>query len=231
VSPWGNGRPGWHIECSAMASSAIGSRIDIHSGGIDLKFPHHDNEIAQTEAYYDANEWVDLWLHAGHLDINGLKMSKSLKNFITIRQALAGDGCPKFTPRQLRIMFLLGTWDRKMDFQYSALNDVRSFEKTISEFFLSVNYFLRESGIGAISHKWDKAERDLHQNFVDTQNKIDSHLRRNFQLNKTFHSLLDLIHFTNSYLQGFFFFFFLFLFFFPLFFSSFFLLFFFDLFF
>lgn len=87
-SPWGLGRPGWHIECSAMASSIIGSVVDIHTGGEDLRFPHHDNELAQAEGYYHCegcSQWVNYFLHSGHLGIEGLKMSKSLKNFVTIR--------------------------------------------------------------------------------------------------------------------------------------------------
>ena len=80
-SPWGKGRPGWHIECSVMSSSIFGDSLDIHSGGIDLKFPHHDNEIAQTEAHDDSKQWINYFLHTGHLKIEGLKMSKSLKNF------------------------------------------------------------------------------------------------------------------------------------------------------
>lgn len=113
-SPWGNGRPGWHIECSAMASDKLGSQLDIHSGGIDLAFPHHDNELAQSEAYWldrDKHEhnhqWVNYFIHMGHLSIQGSKMSKSLKNFITIREALARG---EWTPRALRLVFLLGGW-------------------------------------------------------------------------------------------------------------------------
>ncbi|THH17870.1 hypothetical protein EW146_g3010 [Bondarzewia mesenterica] len=83
-SPWGQGRPGWHIECSVMASAIFGDNMDIHSGGIDLAFPHHDNEMAQSEAYHECGAWVNYFLHTGHLHIEGLKMSKSLKNFITI---------------------------------------------------------------------------------------------------------------------------------------------------
>ena len=112
-SPWGKGRPGWHIECSAMASDKLGSRMDIHSGGIDLAFPHHDNELAQSEAFWldksheHQHQWVNYFMHMGHLSIQGSKMSKSLKNFTTIREALAkGD----WTPRGLRIVFLMGGW-------------------------------------------------------------------------------------------------------------------------
>lgn len=81
---------GWHIECSAMASKLLGKKMDIHTGGVDLRFPHHDNELAQAEAHYHpecgcSGQWVNYFLHSGHLNINGLKMSKSLKNFYTIR--------------------------------------------------------------------------------------------------------------------------------------------------
>ena len=84
----GNARVGWHIECSAMASRIVGEQLDIHSGGEDLRFPHHDNELAQAEAHFHAcgcHQWVNYFLHTGHLSIEGLKMSKSLKNFVTIR--------------------------------------------------------------------------------------------------------------------------------------------------
>lgn len=79
ASPWGQGRPGWHIECSAMTHSYFGNTLDLHSGGVDLKFPHHTNEIAQCEAHNCSSGWVRFWLHTGHLYIEGRKMSKSLK--------------------------------------------------------------------------------------------------------------------------------------------------------
>jgi len=87
-SPWGAGRPGWHIECSAMASELLGQPFDIHGGGIDLKFPHHENEIAQSEAACDCH-YVNTWMHVGHVQVDSEKMSKSLGNFLTIRDALA----------------------------------------------------------------------------------------------------------------------------------------------
>ncbi|CBZ55622.1 hypothetical protein NCLIV_060470 [Neospora caninum Liverpool] len=101
-SPWGKGRPGWHIECSAMADSILPFPLDIHSGGIDLRFPHHDNELAQSEAANDRPQWVNYFLHSGHLHIHGAKMSKSLKNFITIKECLS-----RFTARQIRLLCLM----------------------------------------------------------------------------------------------------------------------------
>nr|XP_031530756.1 probable cysteine--tRNA ligase, mitochondrial [Vicugna pacos] len=89
ASPWGSGRPGWHIECSTICSLVFGSRLDIHSGGIDLAFPHHENEIAQCEAFHQCQQWGNYFLHAGHLHVKGKeKMSKSLKNYITIKDFL-----------------------------------------------------------------------------------------------------------------------------------------------
>jgi len=90
-SPWGEGRPGWHIECSAMSSKYLGERFDIHGGGSDLIFPHHENEIAQSEACF-GHEWVRYWLHTGFLMVGGEKMSKSLGNFVTIEELLSRYG-------------------------------------------------------------------------------------------------------------------------------------------
>jgi cysteinyl-tRNA synthetase len=101
-SPWGNGRPGWHIECSAMACNLLGETIDIHGGGVDLQFPHHENEIAQSEGANDS-QCVRYWMHVGALQINQEKMSKSLGNFFTIREVLA-----KYSPETIRY-FMLST--------------------------------------------------------------------------------------------------------------------------
>jgi len=111
-SPWSKGRPGWHIECSAMAAAIFKKYpIDIHSGGVDLKFPHHDNEIAQSEAYYNCDNWINHFWHAGHLHIEGKKMSKSLKNFISIQHILT-----EYNHRQIRFVFLLHTWSTLMNY-------------------------------------------------------------------------------------------------------------------
>lgn len=124
-SKWGAGRPGWHIECSAMASNVANGRIDLHSGGVDLMFPHHDNEIAQSEgAGY--HSWVGHFLHTGHLHINGLKMSKSLKNFIKVEELLA-----KGSARELRMMFLLQNYRGPMVYGEDSLERAKALEKKI----------------------------------------------------------------------------------------------------
>src|SRR4029077_5957515 len=88
-SPWGRGRPGWHIECSAMSEETLGPTFDIHGGGLDLIFPHHENEISQSVCAHDGHPFARYWLHNGMLTVNGAKMAKSEGNFITVRDALA----------------------------------------------------------------------------------------------------------------------------------------------
>jgi Cysteinyl-tRNA synthetase len=100
-SPWGKGRPGWHIECSAMSMKFLGESIDIHGGGSDLIFPHHENEIAQSESY-TGKKFVNYWIHNGFVNINNEKMSKSLKNFITVRDLLE-----KYNPEVIRLFLCL----------------------------------------------------------------------------------------------------------------------------
>ncbi len=106
-SPWGEGRPGWHIECTAMSMKYLGQQIDIHGGGRDLIFPHHENELAQSEAYSGKKPFASYWLHTGFLTINGEKMSKSLGNFITIIDLLE-----EWNPEVFRL-FILSTHYRK----------------------------------------------------------------------------------------------------------------------
>ncbi|KAK2720134.1 hypothetical protein QYM36_004142 [Artemia franciscana] len=123
-SPWGMGRPGWHIECSVMASDILGESIDIHAGGEDLQFPHHDNELAQSEACFGNDNWVRYFLHTGHLTIAGCKMSKSLKNFITIGEALQ-----KHSARQLRFLYLLHHWRDGLDYSENTMNKAMTTER------------------------------------------------------------------------------------------------------
>ncbi|KAL8997808.1 MAG: hypothetical protein Q9169_002978 [Polycauliona sp. 2 TL-2023] len=135
-SPWGLGRPGWHIECSAMASHELGDRMDIHSGGIDLAFPHHDNELAQSEAYWcDKNhggqhQWVNYFMHMGHLDVQGAKMSKSLKNFVTIRHELSREGGS--SPRSMRILFMLGGWKERFEVTEGLKKEASAWEDKVN---------------------------------------------------------------------------------------------------
>jgi cysteinyl-tRNA synthetase len=114
-SPWGKGRPGWHIECSAMSNALLGPTFDIHGGGMDLKFPHHENEIAQSEAA-TGQKFVSTWLHCGFLTVHGEKMSKSLGNFVTLREALA-----KHEPEVLRLLFVGTHYRSRIDYSEAAV--------------------------------------------------------------------------------------------------------------
>jgi cysteinyl-tRNA synthetase len=119
-SPWGAGRPGWHIECSAMSCAHLGHSFDIHGGGMDLKFPHHENEIAQAEAA-NGEPFARVWVHNGFVNINAEKMSKSLGNFFTIREVLK-----QYHPEVLRL-FILGTHYRSpLDYSDAALDAAKA---------------------------------------------------------------------------------------------------------
>ncbi len=114
-SPWGEGRPGWHIECSAMSTSCLGEHFDIHGGGIDLKFPHHENEIAQSEAA-TGRKYVNYWMHNGHVRIDDEKMSKSLGNFLTLRDILA-----QYRAEQVRYFLLSSHYRSPLNYTADAL--------------------------------------------------------------------------------------------------------------
>ena len=129
-SPWGKGRPGWHIECSAMSSEYLGDAFDIHTGGIDNMFPHHEDEIAQSEAA-TGKKWVNYWLHCAHLMVNGEKMSKSLGNFYTLRD-LAGMG---WKGREIRWVLIGAHYRRKLNFTLEALGQARETLARFDEFF------------------------------------------------------------------------------------------------
>lgn len=119
-SPWGRGRPGWHIECSAMSMKYLGETFDLHTGGIDNLFPHHENEIAQAEAA-TGRPFVKTWMHCAHLKVNGEKMSKSLGNFFTLRDLL-GKG---WTGREIRYVLINAHYRQGLNFAFSALEDAR----------------------------------------------------------------------------------------------------------
>ncbi|MEL6321895.1 MAG: cysteine--tRNA ligase [Cyanobacteria bacterium J06626_14] len=128
-SPWGNGRPGWHIECSAMVRDRLGNSIDIHVGGGDLVFPHHENEIAQSEAA-TGHPLANYWMHNGMVNVGGEKMSKSLGNFTTIRQLLDEGGV---APMVLRLFVLQAQYRKPMDFTDEAIASATNGWETLSD--------------------------------------------------------------------------------------------------
>ncbi|WEJ94257.1 cysteinyl-tRNA synthetase [Yamadazyma tenuis] len=200
-SAWGEGRPGWHIECSVMASDILGSNIDIHSGGVDLCFPHHDNELAQSEACFDNKQWINYFLHSGHLHIQGQKMSKSLKNFITIEEALKD-----YSSRQLRLVFAMSSWERPLDFKESLLKEVKAFESTLSKFFTIVralnNDYKHEIAGGRYPvKKLTLADKTLSGDLVVAQNEAHEAFCDNLSTPQVLRIVQELISKSNNYIQ------------------------------
>jgi len=119
-SPWGTGRPGWHIECSAMSSELLGAQFDIHGGGADLQFPHHENEIAQSEGAHQCS-FVNYWMHNGFVRVDDEKMSKSLGNFFTIRDVLK-----EYAPEVVRFFILRAHYRSPLNYSDAHLVDARN---------------------------------------------------------------------------------------------------------
>ncbi|AYV85511.1 MAG: cysteinyl-tRNA synthetase [Satyrvirus sp.] len=195
------GRPGWHIECSSMIHETIGPDLDIHFGGIDLKFPHHYNERLQAHAFYhpkfkpnlnQTSEWSSNFYHIGHLCISGLKMSKSLKNFTTI------DDCLKsVSPNELRWMFISHKWSDSMDFSDNTIKGAKFFDEKIINFFNKiVNYpFQKEFSM------YTYLEFGFNNYFDEAKDKIIEELT-SFKFDLAVNNLFELVNKTNSYIDS-----------------------------
>lgn len=209
-SPYGPGRPGWHIECSAMCSDILGQAVDINGGGVDLNFPHHENQLAQSEAHYDTEQWVNFFIHTGHLHIDGLKMSKSLKNFITIRAALK-----MYSARQLRFLFLLNQWCDPMELTpvadangegvigFKQMDFALNIERTFVEFFHSIKGVFRVNGNYRVDKEqtWDRPERNLSDALDTAQAAVHEALMDNINTPNTLLALQELVKATNRYMS------------------------------
>lgn len=172
-SPWGQGRPGWHIECSAMIEAIQEQFRDthtfrVHAGGIDLKFPHHTNEIAQSEAFLGKGEWIQHWVHTGHLHIGGLKMSKSLKNFVTIQEFLnqnADESNPLECPAddfRLWCLGLSGSYRGPATFSEARLQEARTIRHKLLRLLIEGEEWIRQNENDSTSTKrWGEADMEL----------------------------------------------------------------------
>lgn len=135
-SPWGYGRPGWHLECSAMSKKYLGETFDIHGGGIDLVFPHHENEVAQSRCAHGTDIMANVWMHNGHLMVEGKKMSKSLGNFVTINELLNGWKGYKWPGEVLRFNMLRTHYRQPLDWTFERLRESHA---TLSEWYSKLN--------------------------------------------------------------------------------------------
>lgn len=154
-SPWGNGRPGWHIECSAMSTCCLGNHFDIHGGGGDLPFPHHENEIAQSEAA-TGEQYVNYWMHVGFVNVDGEKMSKSLGNFFTIRDVMQ-----KFHPEVIRYFIMSSHYRSPINFSDTALKESKA---ALTRFYNAFKVFEQRYGM-AVSES-------IEQTYIDRFNQV-----------------------------------------------------------
>jgi cysteinyl-tRNA synthetase len=161
-SPWGKGRPGWHIECSAMSIQYLGETFDIHGGGRDLIFPHHENEVAQSEAA-TGKPFARFWIHHGLITVAGQKMSKSLKNFITLDQVMKQD--PRYGDEVLKLTFLGTHYSAPLDYTQDRVRMERSVWNKFSEFFSNARVAEKN---GAQS-----SEKKVHEIYVQFQRAMD----------------------------------------------------------
>ena len=162
-SPWGRGRPGWHIECSAMATALLGNQIDIHCGGVDNIFPHHEAEIAQTEGV-TGKQFVRYWLHCEHLLVDGQKMSKSLGNFYTIEDVIARG----YTGREVRYALLRVNYRKPLNFTWEGMEEARESLGRIDDWLVRLRELAGNNGSDAKVN--DQAGQEFEEAMDDNLN-------------------------------------------------------------
>lgn len=159
-SPWGEGRPGWHIECSAMTWKHLGEKFDIHGGGLDLTFPHHECEIAQSEPVFGKGSFSKYWMHNGFINVDNEKMSKSLGNFFTLT-----DIFEKYDPKVVRFMFLQTHYRNPVNFSDALLDQSKAGLSRLHDFVRNLNNLLDQSEEGSISENLNASIKVARDNF------------------------------------------------------------------
>ncbi len=195
-SPWGPGRPGWHIECSAMSCSLLGPTFDIHGGGMDLQFPHHENEVAQAQAA-TGKQFARYWMHIGLLTINGEKMSKSLGNIINIKDLLQN-----WDAEVLRMFFAQAHYRSPPDFSEKALTDIEKGRERLHR----VKERLEEQSTHASTQAFtpeliSESERPYLKAIQDLQTEFEDAMDDDFNTPKAFASLFEFVNKTNRYFE------------------------------
>ena len=192
VSPWGEGRPGWHIECSAMAKKYLGDTFDIHGGGQDLVFPHHENEIAQSKCAYHGN-FANYWLHNGFIQINGDKMSKSTGNFFLLREILE-----KFSGNAVRLFILSTHYRKPINFSFENMEDTK---KALQNIVKSMNKF---EGI-VEKYKNEKTAEiknlDFSQKIDEFDKKFEDAMDEDMNTPQALATIFDQIRETNKFIS------------------------------
>ncbi|XP_029794255.1 probable cysteine--tRNA ligase, mitochondrial [Suricata suricatta] len=193
ASPWGSGRPGWHIECSTIASSVFGSRLDVHSGGADLAFPHHENEIAQCEAFHRCRQWGNYFLHSGHLHVKGKeeKMSKSLKNYITIKDFLR-----TASPDEFRLFCMRTGYRSAVDYSDGSVLEARRLLQAAAAFVEDARAYVKGQLVcGPVR------EDVLRERLRHTREAVKAALADDFDTPAAVDAVMALIHRGNAQLR------------------------------
>ncbi|XP_074766414.1 putative cysteine--tRNA ligase, mitochondrial isoform X3 [Athene noctua] len=194
TSPWGKGRPGWHIECSTISSAVFGKQLDIHTGGIDLAFPHHENEIAQCEVYHQCEQWGNYFLHSGHLHVKGSqeKMSKSLKNYVTIKDFLK-----KFSSDQFRMFCLRSRYSSAIEFSDESMDDAKHLLQAVSSFIRDADAYIKGQLV------CDPVREDiLWERLANTKVTVKAAFADDFDTSRAVAAIMDLIHHGNRQLKA-----------------------------
>lgn len=191
-SPWGMGRPGWHIECSVMATRELGDTIDIHAGGQDLQFPHHENEIAQTEAK-TGQSFANYWLHNGFVTMDSEKMSKSLGNFKLLRDLLE-----HFDGQVLRFLLATAHYRKPINYSEAAIEEAQVNLQKIQTAYENAEYRLRSAVDVSGQLPDDRQVLDEWQVFLDSFN---THMDMDFQAQNGISDIYDMVRFLNRYMN------------------------------
>ncbi len=196
-SPWGKGRPGWHIECSVMSTKYLGAKFDIHCGGRDLIFPHHENEIAQAEAA--GKDFANYWMHNGLLTIDGEKMSKSLGNFITIKNVMK-----KYSSDALDILFLSTHYSKPLDFTWDKLEDSEKAAERLRILISKLKDICK--GINNSNESERKmlegSAKELKQQFELVVSEFRKAMDDDFNTAVALSKVFDLVSYTNKFLDS-----------------------------
>ena len=181
----GKGRPGWHIECSAMSMKYLGNHFDIHAGGIDLVFPHHENEIAQSEAS-SKKKFANYWMHNEHLLVNGQKMSKSLGNFFTLRDLL-GKGC---NPKAIRYLLLSANYRVQLNFTEDAVKAAQNAVQRLNDFILKLKE-IEKSDYGSSVEKKIASEKRIFFIIKKTKKEFDKSMDDDLNISGALASIFE----------------------------------------
>ncbi len=191
-SPWGAGRPGWHIECSVMSTKYLGEQFDIHGGGLDLQFPHHENEISQTEALTGKVPWVKYWIHNGFVTINQQKMSKSLGNFFSLK-----DIFKKFDPMVVRLFLLSTHYRSPLNFSDAQLAESKEAYGKLQKAVENLNFLIL---------KVPEAEAEVE--VLETDDELDVYREKfrsamddDFNTAGAIGMIFELVHFINDHVK------------------------------